>query len=63
MKTLLSLMQVIGPKEVSCRWSICFPDLPRTLELILEQRNQNQEKDVRLYFIFYAAVVRRMFDG
>ena len=51
MKTLLSLMQVIGPKEVSCRWSICFPDLPRTLELILEQRNQNQEKDVRLYFM------------
>ena len=62
MKTLLSLMQVIGPKEVSCRWSICFPDLPRTLELIMEQRNQNQEKDVRLS-LFYAAVVRRMFDG
>ena len=28
MKTLLSLMQVIGPKEVACGWSICYPGPP-----------------------------------
>ena len=27
---LLSLMQVIGPKEVACGWSICYPPGPPT---------------------------------
>lgn len=60
MKTLLSLMKVIGPKEVSCRWSICFPGPPTTLKLIIEQGIQNQEKCLAL---FYAVLVRRIFDG